>query len=122
MGTAGLRKTVTLFHQDSVESFFQACEGALFDLTDAPFWLSLTNSSFLVINAPNEITVPGNYRFFVGIWEVTLEIFAPCSSNYLEGLEEEGHVAVYIDKLVVLTIAFELDDKRHSWEEICGSI
>jgi hypothetical protein len=60
-GTAGLSKTVTLFHQDSVESYFQACEGALFDLTGAPDWLSLTNSSSLVIAPPNELNVPGKY-------------------------------------------------------------
>jgi hypothetical protein len=60
-GTAGLRKTVTLFHQATVESYFQACEGALFDLTGAPFWLSLTNSSFLVIDPPNNLNSPGTY-------------------------------------------------------------
>jgi hypothetical protein len=60
-GTAGLRKTVTLFQQASVESYFRACEGALFDLTGTPFWLSLTNSSFLVIDAPNDVNVPGKY-------------------------------------------------------------
>jgi len=88
IGTAGLRKTVTLFHQASVESYFRACEGALFDLTGAPFWLSLTNSSFLVIDAPNDVNFPGKYQFWIGIWEVTLEIDAPCSSNYLQGLRE----------------------------------
>jgi hypothetical protein len=56
-------------------------------LTGAPFWLSLTNSSFLVIDPPNEIDVPGKFLFFIGIWEVTLIVDAPCSSNYLEGLE-----------------------------------
>jgi len=87
-GTAGLSKTITLFHQTSVESYFRACEGALFDLTGAPFWLSLTNSSFLVIDPPNDINVPRKYQFWIGIWEVTLEIDAPCSSNYLQGLTE----------------------------------
>jgi len=87
-GTAGQRKTVALFHHASVESYFRACEGALFDLTDAPFWLSLANSSSLVIDPPNEIYVPGKYKFFTGIWEVTLEIGAPCSTNYLQGLTE----------------------------------
>ena len=87
-GTAGVSKTVTLFHQASVESYFRACEGALFDLTGAPFWLSLTNSSFLVIDAPNGINFPGKYQFWIGIWAVTLEIDAPCSSNYLQGLGE----------------------------------
>jgi hypothetical protein len=82
-GTAGLRKTITLFHQNSVESYFRACEGALFDLTGAPFWLTLTNSSFLVIDAPNDVYVPGKYSFSIGIWAVILEINAPCSSNYL---------------------------------------
>ena len=86
--TAGFNKTVTLFKQDSVESFFRACEGALFDLTGAPFWLSLTNSSLLVIDAPNDIYVPGKYKFWIGIWKVTLEIDAPCDSNYLQGLTE----------------------------------
>jgi len=40
----------------------------------------------------------------------------------LQGLKEQGHVAVYIDEAVVLTVAFELDDKQHSWEKVCGSI
>ena len=87
-GIAGYSKIVPLYHQASVESYFRACEGALFDLTGAPFWLSLTNSSSLVINAPNEIAVPGKYHFWIGIWAVTLEINAPCSSNYLQGLRE----------------------------------
>jgi hypothetical protein len=87
-GTAGRSKTVTLFHQDSVESYFRACEGALFDLTGAPYWLSLTNSSFLIIEAPNDVNIPGMYKFWIGIWAVTLEINAPCSSNYLKGLRE----------------------------------
>ena len=87
-GTAGLRKTVTLFHEASVEIYFRACEGALFDLTDAPFWLSLTNSSFLVIDPPNEIKIPGRYQFWISIWKVTLDIDAPCSQNYLQGMKE----------------------------------
>jgi hypothetical protein len=87
-GEAGKRKTVPLFHQDSVESYFRTCEGALFDLTDAPFWLSLTNSSFLIIDAPNDVHVAGKYKFSIGIWAVSLEIKAPCSSNYLQGLSE----------------------------------
>jgi len=82
-GTAGLHKIITLFHQASVESYFRACEGALFVLTDAPFWLSLTNSSFLIVDPPNEINIPGKYNFWIGIWAVTLKIDAPCSSNYL---------------------------------------
>ena len=96
-GTAGLSKTVTLFHQATVESYFRACQGALFDLTGAPFWLSLTNSSSLVIAPPNEVTVPGKYKFFISIWAVTLEIDAPCNANSLHGLRKQGHVAVYID-------------------------
>jgi len=87
-GTAGQNKTVTLFHQGSVDSYFRACEGALFDITDAPFWLSLTNSSFLVIDAPNDVKIPGTYNFWIGTWAVTLEIDAPCSSNYFQGLRE----------------------------------
>jgi len=114
-GTAGLRKSVALFHQKTVESYFRACEGALFDLTGAPDWLRLTNSSFLVIDPPNETNVPGKYRFWISIWEVTLEITAPCSANYLQGLKEQGQVAVYIDEVVELAVAFELDDKQHSW-------
>jgi hypothetical protein len=86
--TAGLQKTVTLFQQETVDSYFKACEGALFDLTGAPFWLSLTNSSFLVIDAPNDVNVPGKYNFWIDIWAVTLEVDAPCRSNYLQGLRE----------------------------------
>ena len=29
---------------------------------------------------------------------------------------------MYIDKVVVLTVAFEFDDKQQSWEKFCGSI
>jgi len=82
-GTIGRRKTVTLYEQDSVESYFRACEGALFELTGAPFWLSLSNSSYLFIDAPNDINIPGKYRFWIGIWEVSLEVEAPCYSTYL---------------------------------------
>jgi len=80
-GTAGQRKTVALFHHASVESYFRACEGALFDLTDAPFWLSLANSSSLVIAPPNELNVPGKYQFWIGPWAVTLVVEAPCIAN-----------------------------------------
>ena len=81
--TAGQSKTVTLFEQESVENYIRACEGALFDLTDAPFWLSLTNSYSLVIDAPNNVNIPGEYKFWISIWAVTLEIAAPCNSTYL---------------------------------------
>ena len=94
----------------------------MFDLIDAPFWLSLTNSSFLVIGAPNDVNVPGKYQFFIGIWEVTLLVDAPCSANYFKGPAEHGQIAVYIDDLVVIFVTFELDDKQHSWEKVCGFI
>jgi len=29
---------------------------------------------------------------------------------------------VYIDKVVILVVAFQFDDKNHSWEKSCGSI
>ena len=29
---------------------------------------------------------------------------------------------MYIDKVIVLAVAFELDDKQHSWEKVCGTI
>jgi len=94
----------------------------LFDLTGAPDWLSLTNSSFLVIDPPNNVNIPEKYQFFIGIWKVKLEVNAPCNSNYLEGLKEQGQVSVYIDETVELSVAFELDDKQQSWEKVCGSI
>ena len=53
---------------------------------------------------------------------MTLEVGAPCNANSLEGLREKGKVDVYIDKVVVLEVAFELDDKQNSWEKVCGSI
>ena len=83
----------------------------MFDLTDAPFWLSLSNSSSLVIDAPNNVNIPGEYRFWLGIWKVVLQIEAPCSSTYLQGIKEEGFIALYIDEMVVLVVAFQLDDK-----------
>ena len=98
------------------------CEGALFELTGAPFWVTLTDSSSLVIDAPNDVTIPGEYKFWVSIWEVTLEIVAPCNSTYLQGIKEEGHTVLYIDEMVVLGVAFQLDDKMQSWGKSCGSI
>jgi len=53
---------------------------------------------------------------------VTLEVDAPCRSNYLQGLKESGLVSVYIDEVIVLVVAFKLDDKHQSWEKVCGSI
>ena len=109
---AGQSKTVPLFQQDSVEKYFRACKGSLFDLTGAPDWLSLTNSSYLVIDAPNDVHVPGKYNFWIGIWEVVLEIEAPCNSHYLQGEAQSGFIAVYIDELAILVVAFELDDNQ----------
>ena len=111
-----------LYSQDSVENYFRACKGALFDLTGAPAWLTLSNSSSLVIDAPNNVYIPGKYRFWLSIWEVLLEIEAPCYSNYLKGVTHTGFVSVYIDELVVLDVAFQLDDKKQSWEQSCGYI
>ena len=91
-------------------------------MTDAPFWVSLTDSFSLVLDAPNKVNIPGKYKFWLGIWEVTLEIDAPCDSNFLQGNVEKGYVSVYIDELVVLVLGFRLDDNKHSWEEACGYI
>ena len=82
------------------------CEGALFDLMGAPFWVTLTDSSLLVIDAPNDINIPGEYKFYLSIWEVRLEIAAPCNSTYLQGIKEEGHTVLYIDEVVFLGVAF----------------
>jgi len=104
--TAGESKTVILYEQESVENYFRACKGALFDLTDAPAWLSLTNSSSLVIEAPNDVRIPGHYKFWLSIWEVSLQVEPPCSSNYLQGVTHSGFVALYLDEKVVLVVAF----------------
>ena len=53
---------------------------------------------------------------------MTLEVTAPCNSTYLQGIKEEGHIVLYVDEVVVLVVAFELDDRKQSWEESCGSI
>jgi len=55
---------------------------------DAPFWLSLIDSSYLVVAPPNEINVPGKYMFWIGHWVVTLEVGAPCITNALQTLYE----------------------------------
>jgi len=120
--TAGKSKIVTLFKQDSLGKYLSTCKDALFDLNDGPSWLSIADSAFLVIDAPNEVTVPGTYSFYIGIWEMTLEVNAPCTSTYLQGLTEQGRIAAYIDELIVLVVAFELDAKEHSWEKACGFI
>ena len=84
--------------------------------------MTLIDSSLLVIDAPNDVIIPGEYKFWIGIWAVTLEIAAPCNSTYLQGIKEEGHTVLYIDEVVVLVVAFQLDDKNHSWEKSCGSV
>ena len=94
----------------------------MFDLTDAPDWVKLSNSSSLVIEAPNDVHIPGKYRFWLSIWEVLLEIEAPCYSNYLKGVTQTGFVSVYIDEVAFLEVAFQLDDKKQSWEQSCGYI
>ena len=53
---------------------------------------------------------------------MTIDVDAPCNSNYLEGPIEQRQVSLYIDKVVVLTVAFQLDDENKSWEIVCGSI
>ena len=40
----------------------------------------------------------------------------------MQGVKEEGHIVLYIDELKVLVVDFQLDDKKQSWEQSCGSI
>lgn len=103
---AGQSETIIPYEQESFKKYFRACKDALFDLTDAPPWLSLTSSFSLVIEAPNDVQIPGHYKFWLGIWEVSLEVEAPCSSNYLQGVTHSGFVALYLDQKVVLVIAY----------------
>jgi len=86
-------------------------------LKNAPAWMSLSNFSYLVIAAPNDIHIVGKYKFWVGIWQVTLEIDASCI-----GIDEiTTQVSVYIDKVVIINLAYRLDEKGQSWKKVCGS-
>jgi len=40
----------------------------------------------------------------------------------LQGIEEHGHIALHIDEVIVLNVAFQLDKENVSWEKSCGSI
>ena len=78
----------------------------MFELTGGPFWLTLEDSSRLVIDAPNKVSVVGQYSFYLSIWKVTLTVEAPCDSTYLQGLKEAGHVNVQLDESVTLLVQF----------------
>ena len=61
-------------------------------------------------------------RFKKNIWEVILEIEAPCNSYYFQGLTESWNMSIYFDKGVVAVKAFQLENKKQSWEKACGNI
>ena len=85
--------------QDSLNKYLAECKDTPFDLSNGPSCLSLDeDSSKLVINAPNYVSVIGEYTFYINIWKITLNVEAPCASNYLQGLEVEGHITVTIDR------------------------
>ena len=119
---AGQRKTHVLFQQASLGKYFSSCADALFELTDGPAWLSLVDSSSLVIDAPNDVHAVGDFSFFLNFWEVSLRVLAPCNSTYIQGPQEQGHVSLYVDELVDLVVKFEADAKGQSWAEVGGSV
>ena len=48
---------------------------------------------------------------------MTLEIDASCI-----GIDEiTTQVSVYIDKVVIINLAYRLDEKGQSWKKVCGS-
>ena len=48
--------------------------------------------------------VNGEYSFYINIWRITLNVEAPCMTNYLQGLSEEGRVSVSLDEEVTLRL------------------
>ena len=70
----------------------------------------------LDIEAPNQVSVVGNYTFYLNIWKVTLTVEPPCDSTYLKGNVDLGNVNVELDKELVLRVQFTEDDQSQSWE------
>ena len=75
---AGTTKKVVLYSQNSLELYKTECSDALFDLKDAPSWISLEDSAILVIDAPNHVTVVGNQTITIQVWDAIITVEAPC--------------------------------------------
>ena len=102
---AGQRKTANLFAQEYQSQYLAECKDTPFQLTSAaPSWVSVQDSSQLVIDPPNLVSVVGEYSFYVNIWKVTLRVEAPCSTTYLQGPSEAGVVSVTLDQEVTLRL------------------
>ena len=102
---AGQQKTLPLFSQEYQSQYLIECKDTLFKLTsDAPSWVSVQDSSQLVIDAPNLVSAVGLYSFYINIWKVTLRVEAPCSTTYLQGPSKAGRVSVTLDQEVTLRL------------------
>ena len=73
----------------------------------------------MVIDAPDEISVVGEYHFLLNDWAMKLEIAAPCNSTFINGVEKNV-VRVDLDDEVTLTLQYEDDRKNSTWEFACG--
>ena len=111
--TAGQRTTALLFGHAHLGQYLAECADTPFQLTSAaPSWVSVQDSSQLVIDAPNLVSMVGQYSFHVNIWRVTLHVEAPCSTTYLQGPSEAGRVSVNLDQQVTLRLQFNDDDRQ----------
>ena len=72
----------------------------------------MQDSAQLVVDAPNLVSLVGQYSFYIDIWRVTLHVEAPCSTTYLQGPSEAGRVSVILDQQVTLRLQFKVDDRK----------
>ena len=110
--TAGQLKTALLSGHEHLGQYLAECADTPFQLTSAPSWVSVQDSSQLVVDAPNLVSLVGQYSFYIDIWRVTLYVEAPCSTTYLQGPSEAGRVSVILDQKVTLRLQFKVDDRK----------
>ena len=119
---AGQLKSIVLYKQDSLTAYKDECgdDHDSFELTEGPSWVFLVDLYRLRIDPPNSVSVVGIYTFDIGIWEITLNVTAPCMSAFLEGPVKENTVMVEVEEEVILSATHQQDDFNHSWETVCG--
>ena len=101
---AGQRTNALLFGHENLGQYLAECADTPFQLTSAPSWVSVQDSAQLVVDAPNLVSLVGQYSFYIDIWRVTLHVEAPCSTTYLQGPSEAGRVSVILDQQVILRL------------------
>ncbi len=63
-----------------------------------------------MIDAPNLVSIVGDYTFLVNNWEVTVIILARCEAGYLRGLDVQGFLSVRVDESVTTYFDFDHDE------------